>query len=203
MEVTEISARTRYILLTSLFLATTVLSILFIIRYWKEIAALQQYGYLGAFIIAFIAGSSIPTPISYMLLTFTFGGIPGMNPALVGLASGMGAGIGGTMVYLLGRGGRGCFPGLRHYSVDQQASHSLMNRFANLAQRRGSVVVFVMSAMLNPAFAPMAIAMGALRFRLTKFFLMCVAGNLVKAMVISYAGWLGVGSLFRWLGAIP
>ena len=58
-----------------------------------------------------------------------------------------------------------------------------------------------MSALLNPAFAPMAIAMGALRFRLIKFFAMCVAGNLVKAMVISYAGYLGVGSLIRWLGS--
>jgi hypothetical protein len=70
-------------------LATTVISIVLIIRYWREIAELQNYGYLGAFVIAFIAGSSIPTPISYMLLTFTFGGIPGMHPAIVGLASGL------------------------------------------------------------------------------------------------------------------
>jgi membrane protein DedA with SNARE-associated domain len=46
----------------------------------------------------------------------------------------------------------------------------------------------------------MAIAMGALRFRAMKFFVMCVAGNIVKAMVISYAGYLGVGTLLRWLG---
>jgi membrane protein YqaA with SNARE-associated domain len=181
-------------------LATTVISILFILKYWKEIAELQQYGYLGAFLIAFIAGSSVPTPISYLLLTFTFGGIPGMNPALVGLSAGFGAGIGGTLVYLFGRSGRRFFPGMRHYSVDEQASNKMAVRFVNWAQKRGSVVVFVMSAMLNPAFAPMAIAMGALRFRMIKFFLMCVAGNVVKAMIIAYAGWLGVGSIFRLLG---
>jgi membrane protein YqaA with SNARE-associated domain len=200
MEVTEISSRTRYILISAIFLATTVISIFVIIRYWKEIAELQNYGYLGAFVIAFIAGSSIPTPSSYLLLTFTFGGIPGLHPALVGLASGVGAGTGGTLVYLLGRSGRSFFPGLRHYSMDEQASNKLSARFVNWAHRRGSVVVFVMSAMLNPVFAPMAIAMGALRFRLFKFFIMCVAGNLVKAMIISYAGYLGVGTLFRWLG---
>ena len=90
--------------------------------------------------------------------------------------------------------------GIRHYSVDEDASNKMAAKFVNWAQRRGSVVVFVMSAMLNPAFAPMAIAMGALRFRLLQFFLMCVAGNIVKAMVISYAGYLGVGTLLRWLG---
>ncbi len=108
--------------------------------------------------------------------------------------------MGGTLVFLLGRGGRRFFPGLRHYSVDEAASNKLATKFVNWAQKRGSVVVFVMSAMLNPVFAPMAIAMGALRFRLIKFFVMCVAGNLVKAMVISYAGYLGVGTLLRWLG---
>jgi len=57
-----------------------------------------------------------------------------------------------------------------------------------------------MSAMLNPVFAPMAIALGAMKFRASKFFIMCVAGNMVKALVVAYAGYLGVGSLLRWLG---
>jgi membrane protein YqaA with SNARE-associated domain len=200
MEVTEISARTKYVLYSSIFLATTVASIFFIIRYWREIAELQQYGYLGAFVIAFIAGCSIPTPISYLLLTFTIGGIPGMHPAIVGLASGVGAGTGGTLIFLLGRGGRRFFPGIRHYAREENASHKMAARFVDLAQRRGSVVVFAMSAMLNPVFAPMAIALGALRFRVLQFFAMCMAGNIVKAMVISYAGYLGVGTLLRWLG---
>jgi membrane protein DedA with SNARE-associated domain len=200
MEVADISARTRYIILSVIFLATTAVSIWAIVLYWKEIAQIQQYGYLGAFVIAFIAGSSIPSPVSYLILIFTLGGIPGLHPAIVGAAGGVGAGLGGTLVFLLGRGGRSFFPGLRHYSLDEAASNRMALRFLNWAQNRGSVVVFVMSAMLNPAFAPMAIAMGALRFRLIKFMAMCIAGNLVKALVISYAGYLGVGALFRLLG---
>lgn len=69
-----------------------------------------------------------------------------------------------------------------------------------MGTKRGSIVVFVMSAMLNPAFAPMALAMGAIRFRPIKFFLLCVAGNVVKSLVIAYAGYLGLGTLLRWLG---
>jgi membrane protein YqaA with SNARE-associated domain len=198
MEVAGISTRAKYIIYTALFVITTAISIFLIIHYWQEIARLQNYGYAGMFVIAFVAGSSIPTPISYLLLTFTFGGI--LNPALVGVSAGVGAGAGGTLVYLLGRGGRRFFPGIQHYSVDEAASNHLANKFVKWAQKRGSIVVFIMSAMLNPVFAPMAIAMGALRFRMFKFFIMCVAGNTLKALVVAYLGYLGVGSLLRLFG---
>lgn len=198
MEVADISARARYLTYSGIFLTTTAISIFLVIRYWHDIAELSSYGYLGVFVIAFIAGSSVPTPVSYLLLTFTFGGI--LNPALVGVAGGVGAGSGGTLVFLLGRSGRRFFPGLKHYSIEEAASSSLAKKILGWAQNKGLVVVFIMSAMLNPVFAPMALAMGALRFRPIKFFLMCVAGNMVKAMIVAYAGYLGVGTLLRWLG---
>jgi membrane protein YqaA with SNARE-associated domain len=198
LEVTEIGSKTRYIIISVFFLAFTVASCFAVIRYWHQIAALENYGYLGVFVIAFVAGSSIPTPISYLLLTFTFGGV--LNPALVGIAAGLGAGTGGTLVYLLGRGGGRFLPHFKHFSVDEAASNQMADRFLRLAQRRGSIVVFLMSAMLNPVFGPMAIAMGALRFRLAKFFAMCVAGSTVKSLVIAYAGFLGIGTLIRIFG---
>jgi membrane protein DedA with SNARE-associated domain len=185
-------------------LATTAVSVYLVIRYWQEIAELQTYGYLGIFVIGFIAGSSIPSPISYLILTFTFAGIPtaygAWHPALTGVAGGMGAGLGGTLVFLLGRSGQRLFPGIKRYSIDDAAPRTFTAKIINWAQKKGAVVVFVMSAILNPAFAPMAIALGALRFRPIKFFLLCVAGNLVKAFVISYAGYLGLGTLLRVLG---
>jgi membrane protein YqaA with SNARE-associated domain len=202
MEEAKISARTKYILFTVIIVITTVLSVWLMIRYWREIAVLSEYGYLGIFIIAFIAGSSIPTPISYLLVTFTMGGI--LSWWLVGLCGGVGAGIGGTLVFLLGRGGRRIFPGFKDLSAEDRArdrfSNKFGDRFIGWAQKRGSIVVFVMSAMLNPVFAPMAIAMGAMRFRAPKFLIMCVLGNTLKALLIAYLGHLGVGSILRWLG---
>lgn len=122
-----------------------------------------------------------------------------MNPALVGLAAGIGAGTGGTLVYLLGRGGRQLLPGLQRLMATQTSSNNKMAvKFIDLARRRGSVVIFVISALPNPIFAPMALAMGALRFHLVKFFILCIAGNLLKAMVISYAGYIGVRTLLHW-----
>jgi membrane protein DedA with SNARE-associated domain len=204
MEVADINAKAKYILYSGIFLATTAISIYLMIRYWQEIAELQNYGYLGIFVIAFIAGSSIPTPISYLLITFTFGGIPtasgALHPAFVGVAGGVGAGLGGTLVFLLGRGGRRFFPGLKHYDVDEAASNSLFSRFFKWAQNKGGIVVFLMSAMLNPVFAPMALAMGAMKYSRTKFLLLCVSGNILKAMVVAYVGYIGLGTILRALG---
>ena len=105
-EVKPISDRTKYILISIVFLVITAASIYLIIRYNKEIVELRQYGYLGAFVVAFIAGSSVPIPVSYVLLLFTLGGIRGLNPFFIAPAAGFGAGIGGTLIFLLGRGGR-------------------------------------------------------------------------------------------------
>ena len=139
----------------------------------------------------------MPTP--YLVVTFTLSGV--LNPALVGVASGLGAGAGGTLVYLFGRGGRRLFPrlGLLPPDLDRPPSPRV-SRLLGWAERRGSLVVFMMSAMLNPMFAPMAITMGALRFRLAKFFLWCSAGNIVKSLFVAYLGYFGLGTLLRWLG---
>ena len=180
-------------------MAVTIASCVAVIYYWDYISPLQNYGYLGAFLFGFLAGSSLPLPLPYLVVTFTLGGV--LNPALVGVASGLGAGIGGTLVYLFGRGGRRFFPKLGLFSPDtEQTPSPRMARFLEWAHLRGSIVVFVMSAMLNPMFAPMAITMGAIRFRLAKFFLWCSAGNIVKSLFIAFCGYFGLGALLRWLG---
>jgi len=178
--------------------AVTIASCVAVIYYWDYISPLQNYGYLGAFFFGFLAGSSLPLPLPYLVVTFTLGGV--LNPALVGVASGLGAGIGGTLVFLFGRGGSKLLPkfGLLSLNPDQPPSPKVA-RLLNWAERRGSIVVFIMSAMLNPAFAPMAITMGALRFRLAKFFLWCSAGNIVKSLFIAFCGYFGLGTLLRWL----
>jgi membrane protein DedA with SNARE-associated domain len=178
--------------------AVTIASCVAVIYYWDYISPLQNYGYLGAFFFGFLAGSSLPLPLPYLVVTFTLGGV--LNPALVGVASGLGAGIGGTLVYLFGRGGSKLLPkfGLLPPDPNQPPSPKVA-RLLDWAHRRGSLVVFLMSAMLNPAFAPMAITMGALRFRLAKFFLWCSAGNIVKSLFIAFCGYFGLGTLLRWL----
>ena len=175
--------------LSGLALVITLLFCVVAVYYWDYVNQLQGYGYLGAFVISLIAGSILVMPIPYVAVVFTLGGV--LNPALVGAASGLGASIGALTIYLTGYGG---------HSLFRNANDAVYSRLVDWARRRGSVAVFIMSAVFNPLFVPMTIAMGMLRFRLWKFFLMCWAGNTVKSLAIAYAGYLGLRSLLRLIG---
>jgi len=159
------------------------------IYYWEYISHLGRYGYLGAFVASFLAATVIGVPIPYVVVVFTMGGV--LNPALVGLAGGLGASAGSVIIYMTGHGAS---------RLVQNTPQALYSRISNWVQRRGSLAVFVMSAVFNPFHAPMTIALAMLRFRLWKFFLLCWAGNTIKSLTIAYCGYFGLGSLLRSLG---
>ena len=171
-----------------------------VILYWEVTQELASYSYLGLFFVSVIGGATVIIPVPSLVVQFTMGAV--LNPAIVGAVAGLGSGIGGTLVYLFGRGGRRIFSNI---GLSSPRSDRFIIRWTarimEWAKHRGSLVVFLMSAVLNPVFFPMAFAMGASRFRLWKFFIMCWAGNTVKSMIIAYFGYYGLAALLRWLGA--
>jgi len=199
-----------------LYIGGIVTAAVLLVYNWEIISRFQSYGYFGLIIMGLVTGFSLPMPVPYMVITFVLGGI--MHPALVGVSTGLGLGIGGTLLHLTGRGGRKFFPmsgvfGLVNTknSSSEEPPHFIARLFRwariphiiILARRRGALVVFLMSVAINPFFAPMAFALGTTRFRLWKFFLMCWAGQTVKCIGIAYAGYLGLGTALRWLEVIP
>lgn len=201
MGVVKIGSKRKYIL-GGLFLVLTLATSVVLIYYREEIKYLGGYGYPFVFLVSFLAGCSLPNPLPYIIVVFTVSSV--LNPTLVGVTSGLGAGIGGTLVYLAGRGGSKFFPKIGFLSPKPGGTSASASRWTSRivdwAQRRGIIIVFVMSAVFNPIFAPVAIALGALRFSLWKFFLMCLIGNTVKSLTIAYFGYFGLGALLRWLG---
>ena len=175
--------------ISGLAIVITILLSVAVVHYREYIVELQSYGYLGVFIISLFAGSIMVLPIPYVAVVFTLGGV--LNPALVGAASGLGASVGAVTIYLVGYGGHNLF---RNYN------DAIYSRIEGWIRRRGSIAVFIMSAVFNPFFIPMAITMGMLHFRLWKFFVLCWAGNTVKSLAIAYAGYLGLRSLLHWVG---
>ena len=214
MAIARASSRRRYIF-GGLFLGGVIAAFVVIIYNWQAISRFQNYGYVGLVIIGLLTGFSLPLPVPYMVVTFILGGL--LHPALVGVSCGLGLGIGGTLLYLTGRGGRKFFPMSDVFAFANNPSDDALPssrisrlltrllrwaripRIMEIAKRRGSLVVFLMSAAINPFFVPMAIGMGTLRFRWWKFFLMCWAGQTVKSIGIAYAGFLGLGIVLRWL----
>ena len=199
--VVKIGSKRKYIL-GGLFLVLTLAASVALIYYREEIKYLGGYGYPFVFLVSFLAGCSLPNPLPYIIVVFTVSSV--LNPTLVGVTSGLGAGIGGTLVYLAGRGFFSKIgflsPNTGGTSTSTSRASRWTSRIIDWAQRRGAIVVFIMSAVFNPIFAPAAIAMGVLRFPLWKFFVMCWAGNTVKSLIIAYSGYFGLGSLLRWLG---
>jgi membrane protein DedA with SNARE-associated domain len=216
MAVTSVSSkRKKYIF--GLFLGGIIAAFVVVVYYWQEISRFQHYGYPGLFVMGVLAGCPLPLPIPYMVVTFIFGGI--LNPALVGLSCGLGLAVGGTLLYLTGRGGHKFFPWSTVFAFGTKpvdnAPPSRMSRLVSrlmrwgrvpqmldMAKRRGALVVFLMSAAINPFFVPMTIGIATTRYRTWKFFLMCWAGQTVKSLGLAYAGYLGLGIVLRWLKII-
>lgn len=172
-----------------LALAFTVAICVVAIYYWEDIRHLGRYGYIGAFIISILAGGTVFVPIPGLLVIFTLGGV--LNPAIVGALSGLGEAIGSVGIYLAGYGGRRVF---------QNTNHGLYSRLSGWLRHRGSIAVFINSAIFNPLFYPFTAIAGMLRFGLLRFFLVCWAGKTVKGMIVAYAGYLGLRSVLHWLG---
>jgi len=187
--------------LAALLVVGTLLACVAAIYYWDYIERFRNWGYLSALVFGFTAGSSLPVPLPYLVVAFSLGGL--LNPLLVGLASGIGAGIGGTLVYLFGSSGSHLLNGIFNSNPGEEESSKgqrLYDRLARWTHTRGGLAVFLMSAVLNPVFAPMAVTAGALRFGFRRFLFWCVLGNVVKSTAIACCGYFGLAFILEWTG---
>jgi membrane protein YqaA with SNARE-associated domain len=170
-----------------------------VVFYWQSFQEQSSYSYLGLFFVCVLGGATVLIPVPSLAVQFTMGAV--LNPAVVGAIAGLGSAIGGTIIYLFGRGGRNIF----HKDDFAQTEYKNFvarwtSRIMGWAHRRGSLVIFLMSAILNPFFFPIAFAIGASRFNLWKFFAMCWAGNTFKSMMIAYLGFYGLGAILNAIG---
>jgi membrane protein YqaA with SNARE-associated domain len=170
-----------------------------VVFYWQTFQEQSSYSYLGLFFISVLGGATVFIPVPSLAVQFTMGAV--LNPAVVGAVAGLGSAVGGTLIYLFGRGGRRIFH--REDFAAPKSKNILVrwtSRIIGWTQNKGSLTIFLMSAVLNPFFFPMAFAIGASRFKMWRFFVMCWAGNTVKSMMIAYLGYYGLGALLKWAG---
>jgi membrane protein DedA with SNARE-associated domain len=179
----------REALIGSLAIAVTIALCVAAVYYRDFLLKIDQFGYLGCFIINIFAGSIIIVPVPGLLVTFTLGSV--LNPAIVGAVAGLGEAIGSVFVYLTGFAGRGAV---------RNINNALYTRFTNMFQRHGSKIVFFMAAIFNPVYYFFGIFVGMIRFGLTKFFLLTLAGRIIKNMAVAYLGYFGLRAVLQWLG---
>ncbi len=191
MEAARPRSRKIEYLVGALALAVTVGACIAVVFYWDYVKQAQQYGYFGAFIISILAGGTAFVPIPGILVVFTLGSV--LNPALVGIVSGLGEAVGSIGIYMGGRGGQRIVQNLNH--------HRFFDKFSYWLRNRGSIAVFLMSVILNPLYLPFTAIAGMMRFGLVRFFFLCWAGKAIKNMAIAYLGFLGLRSVLHWVGA--
>ena len=188
------SAKTAYIV--GIVGAVLTIIIAFAVIYYGEWVReeMEGYGYLGAFLISILGGATIIIPVPMLAVVFALGGVMKYTWA-VGLSASLGEVVGAFIIYMTGYGS-----GQALYSSKHGKIQSAYDKLMGLMERRGSLTLFILSAVVNPFFYPAALAAGAMRFGIRKYFLICFVGKTIKAMTVVYAGYWGVKGIFRALG---
>ena len=172
----------------------TVAMAVAVVYFWEEVRALEGWGYAGAFLISILGGATIIIPVPMLAVVFALGGVMKFT-WLVGLAAGLGETLGALTIYITGHGA-----GTAIYNSKHGRLQAAYERLMGLMERRGSITLFLRSAVINPFFYPAALAAGAMQFGIRRYFIICFIGKTIKGMTIVYVGYWGLGSLLRWLG---
>jgi len=177
---------------TIIGIIVTLVMAVAVVYFWEVVQALRGYGYLGAFLISILGGATIIIPVPMLAVVFALGGV--LLPYWVGIAAGLGETIGALIIYITGHGA-----GTALYSSNGKIQ-TAYSRLIGFMERKGSLTLFILSAVLNPFFYPAALAAGALRFGIRRYFFICWAGKTVKGLTVAYAGYWGLRGLLRILG---
>jgi membrane protein YqaA with SNARE-associated domain len=160
----------------------------------EEIRELQQFGYIGAFVISILGGATIIIPVPALAVVFTLGGV--MEYAwLVGIAAALGELVGALTIYMTGHGAGRAISKSKHGRV-QRAYEKLLG----MMERKGPIILFIVASVVNPFFYPAALAAGALRLGIWKYTIIVFAGKIIKCMTVVYAGYYGLKGIFQAIG---
>jgi membrane protein YqaA with SNARE-associated domain len=144
----------------------------------STLGALERMGYVGAFLAGFL-GSSIPFFPSFILIPLM---ATQLNPLIVGVASGAGAGFGQYLHYYIGLGGRHLF------SPERQA------RFERWRDRHAKYGVWLILLLAATPLTPddiIWIPLGLMRYPKLKALAAGIAGKTILSLVYAYAGYYG------------
>lgn len=140
-----------------------------------DYSAMGSYGYLGVFIVTLVASGGLVVPVPYLAIIVAAGTY--LNPLLVGLVAGLAASLGELTGYLLGYSGRSFVERVPFYS----RAEGWMNRY-------GLLTILVLSVVPNPIFDAAGLAAGALRIRVSRFWVVCFVGKTIRCIAIAALG---------------
>lgn len=191
----ETSGTTRWLLLAVIVVLFVVFgyAILRLEPYLKEF---EQYGYLGAFLVAVITNATVIFPAPGFIVIGALAASPVLSWPLVALASGIGAALGESAAYLAGYGG---------VVIITPGQAKWYRRAEDWMRRHGSATIFIFSITWFP-FDVVGIAAGALRFPFWKFLVATIAGRVPRtflACYLAHLGWELLPDFWDWVRGLP
>jgi uncharacterized membrane protein YdjX (TVP38/TMEM64 family) len=157
--------------------------ILFIFR--DQVKKLEQYGYVGIFLLSIAANATIIIPLPGVAFTTAMGAI--FNPVGVAVAAGLGAAIGELSGYLAGFSGQGV--------AERTALYKHLTTWMKAHQNLAYGMILLLAFIPNPLFDLAGMAAGALKLPLWKFLAACAIGKILKMLMFAYAGYYSVSWL--------
>jgi membrane protein DedA with SNARE-associated domain len=190
------STRRAYIL-SLCGIVLTILIFVAIIYFDDQILAMKEWGYVGAFVISILGGSTIiiPVPGLAVMVALASAMQNPMQVALLGFAGVAGEMIGSVLIYMTGQGAGKAISNNRHGAVQRT-----YDKMLDIIRRRGGWALFAVAAIINPFYYPAAFACGALRMEIKKYLIISLLGKIIKVMTVVYIGYFGLKGILRALG---
>jgi membrane protein YqaA with SNARE-associated domain len=143
-------------------------------RHWTNLAA--HYGYTGAFVSAFV-GSVTPVIVFPYTIVIFFLAAQGLNPWLLGLLMGLGAGFGQFSGYIIGVMSS-------RFLEKRKASYDALERLVRMRPWFMQWVLFLFAVTPLPD-AVIFIPLGMLRYGWIKILVPTLAGKIVSGMLVT------------------
>jgi membrane protein YqaA with SNARE-associated domain len=153
---------------------------LFVFR--DQVKKLQNYGYVGIFLISIAANATIIIPLPGVAFTTAMGAI--FNPIGVAVASGLGAALGELSGYLTGFSGQAV--------IESASTYTRLTVWMRNHQNLAYLMIVVLAFIPNPLFDLAGMASGALKLPIWKFLIACAIGKVLKMLMFAYAGYYSI-----------
>ncbi len=178
----------RLTLLRILALVGVIALIVILFIYRDQVKKLQEYGYLGIFLISIAANATIIIPLPGVAFTTAMGAI--FNPIGVAVAAGLGASLGELSGYLAGFSGQAV--------IEKSSTYARLTDWMRKHQNLAYLMIVALAFVPNPLFDLAGMSSGALKLPIWKFLIACAVGKILKMLLFAYAGFYSI----NWLSAV-
>jgi membrane protein DedA with SNARE-associated domain len=190
------SSRRAYFL-SATGVVVTILMFVAIIYFDDQIREMKEWGYVGAFVISILGGSTIIVPVPGLAVMVALASAleNAWQVALLGFAGVAGEMIGAVLIYMTGHGAGKAISNNKHGAIQRA-----YDKMLDLIRRRGGWALFAVAAIINPFYYPAAFACGALRMEIKKYLIISLLGKIIKVMSVVYIGYFGLKGILRAIG---